>query len=109
MPLPQGFTDLRQLRQDREALTNRQHEAAAEQAGETINLLTSVIQAPGYRIWKKALLASADGEHQKALAAKTPHEMALALGAESAYRAAAHAAEDLIAANQNAIGAMEQR
>lgn len=105
---PPNFQDLRALRAYRDAEAAKQREGLTRQAAETINLLTSVIQAPGYRVWKEALLASAEGEHRAALSAKDAHSMAIALGAESAYRAAAHAAEDLIASNQNTIAALKQ-
>jgi hypothetical protein len=102
-----NFNDLRALHQRRQDEIAVQRERTTRDAATTINLLTSIIQAPGYRVWREAILASAEGEHQKALTAKTPHEMAIALGAESAYRAAAHAAEDFIAQNQNTIEALK--
>lgn len=101
MALP--FVDYRALHAQRQEQLASQRESATRQAAETINLLTSVLQAPGYKIWKADLLASAEKEHQAAMNAKDAHSMAIALGAEAAYLAAAHAAENLIAANQNTI------
>lgn len=109
MPTPANFTDYRALHAQRQEALAVQRESATRQAAETINLLTSVIQAPGYKVWKEGLLASAEKEHQAAMTAKDAFAMAIALGAESAYRAAAHAAEDFIAANQNTIQMLKQK
>lgn len=103
-----NFEDLRANRQEILEAQAAQRRSATQRAGEIIALLQTVTHAPGYKTWKDALLASADGEHQKALSAATPHAMAIALGAESAYRAAAHAAEDLIEMHQKNIQAMKQ-
>jgi len=105
---PSGFTNLRQLHQQREEAIAKQKAQATRQASETIELLTTVLRAPGYAVWKEALVASASGEHQQAMNASTPHAMAIHLGAESAYRAAAHAVEDIIAQCQNSIEAMKR-
>lgn len=106
--MPSNFVDYRALQQQREDHLAAQQEHAVRQAAETINLLTSIIQAPGYKVWKEGLLASAEKEHQVAMNAKDAHSMAIALGAESAYRAAANAAENIIASNQNTIAGMKQ-
>jgi hypothetical protein len=108
MSIIPGFTDLRALHAEREKQAAQQRETAIRGAAETINLLTTIVQAPGYKVWKDALLASAQAEHQNAMNAKDAHSMAIALGAESAYRAAAHAAEDILASNQTTIGALKR-
>jgi hypothetical protein len=108
MALPNGFTDLRALHAERQAALASQREVATRQAAETINLLTTIVQAPGYKVWKEGLLASAEKEHQAAMNAKDAHSMAIALGAESAYRAAAHAAENVIASSQTTISALKR-
>lgn len=108
MALPPNFTNLRALHQHQADQDAKQRETATRQAAETIELLTSVLRAPGYAVWKEALTASANGEHQQALNAESAHSMAIHLGAESAYRAAAHAVEDIIAQCQNSIDALKR-
>lgn len=105
---PPGFTNLRALHQQQADQIAQQKAQATRQAAETIELLTSVLRAPGYVVWKEALVASANGEHQQALNADSAHSMAIHLGAESAYRAAAHAVEDIIAQCQNSIEALKR-
>lgn len=100
---PPGFTDLRRNRAQIEEGLRAQQQASQRQSAETIAMLQTVTHATGYKVWKEALLQSADGEHQQALTAKDAHSMAIHLGAESAYRAAAHAAEDLIAMHTQAM------
>ena len=106
MANPPGFTDLRATHQQQIYARTQQQEATTKQAAEIISLFTSIVQAPGYKHWKDALLKSAEAKHQEALTAATPHAMAMALGAEGAYRAAAHLAEDIVTSNQNTIQSM---
>src|SRR5512134_3645840 len=103
-----AFIDLRKERQERADYAAQQREAATNQAAEAINLLTSITQAPGYKVWRELVLANAQMEHQRAMRAATPHEMAMALGAESAYLAAAHVAEDNIARCQTTIETLKR-